>query len=71
MPTRGTIPDSRAQQRECHDVETGDHRVIRVPGPAAAALREQHDRQAPPLDDLEETIFLAMPHTPCVPASTV
>ena len=49
-------------ERECHHVETGDHRVIGVARSPAAALGEEHDRQAAPLDHLEETVLLAMPH---------
>ena len=49
-------------ERERHHVEPGDHRVIGIARPSAAALGEEHDGQAPSLDDLEETVLLAMAH---------
>jgi len=61
-------PDSRhhtgepCPQCERHHVETGDHGVVGVTGPSPAALGEEHDRHAAPLDDLEEAVLLAMPH---------
>jgi len=49
---------------ECHHVETGDHGVIGVARPAAAALGEEHDRQAESLPPLEEAVPLRCPITP-------
>ena len=67
MPMRGHHAGEPRPERERHDVEAGDHRVIGVARPAAAALGEQHDRQAAPLDDVEEAILLAMPHDALCP----
>ena len=62
MPTQRHHTGQPRPERECHHVETGDHRLVGVTRPAAAALGEEHDRQAPAIDDLEETVFLAVPH---------
>ena len=51
-------------ERECHHVEPCHHRMIGVTRPAPAALGKEHDGQAAPLDDVEETILLAVPHDP-------
>jgi len=55
-------PGEARPERERHDIEPGDHRLIRVTGSAPAALGEEHDRQAASLDDIEETVLLAVPH---------
>ena len=54
-------------ERKRQDVETRHHRVVGVARPAAAGLGEQHDRQAPAFDDIEQSILLAMPHHPLRP----
>jgi hypothetical protein len=64
-PTRGDADqrDQSAQageEVEGHRVETRDAGAVRVAGPTAAALGEEHERQALPLGDLEETILLAV-----------
>ena len=43
------------------DVEAGDDRPVDVAGPPAAALGEQHDRQPPPLGQLEQPVVLEVP----------
>ncbi len=49
-----------APQREGADVERGDQREVDVAGSPAAALGEEHRRQAHPADDLEEPVGLAV-----------
>ena len=41
-------------------VEAGDHRVVGVPGPTPAAFGEQHHRHPQALDELEDSVLLAM-----------
>ncbi len=55
-------PGEPCPEREGHDIKTGDHRVIGVTGTAAATLREEHDRQSPALDDIEQAVLLAVTH---------
>ncbi len=56
------LATERAEQCEGFGVESGDHGHVGVTGPAAAALGEQHHREAQALDKLEETVLLAMVH---------
>ena len=52
----------RAEEREGLGVEPGHDGHVRVAGPAAAALGEEHHREAQPLDELEEAVLLAVIH---------
>ena len=61
-PTSGTLPLERAEQGEGLGVESGHDRHVGVAGASAAALGEEHDREAQPLDELEEAVLLAVVH---------
>ena len=62
IPIRGHNAGEPSPEGEGHHVETGDHRVIGVARPPAATLGKQHDRQAEPLDHVEEAVLLPVPH---------
>ena len=57
---RGTMPRQPRPQRERARVEGRHHGVVRVAGPPAAALGEEHGRQPHALDQLEQPVLLAM-----------
>ena len=61
-PTSGTWPLERAEQREGLGVEPGDDGHVGVARAPAAALGEEHDGEAQPLDELEEAVLLAVVH---------
>ena len=65
--------DAGEPSPECerHDVKARDHGVIRVAGPAAAALGEEHDGQSRRSITSKSRSFFLCPITPWFPASTV
>ena len=56
------LPAQRAEQREGLGVEPGDDGHVGVARTPAAALGEEHDGEAQPLDELEEAVLLAVVH---------
>ena len=58
MPTRGTWPLRAREAGEGRHVQAGDDRHVDVAGPAAAALGEQHHRQALCARDGEQAVDL-------------
>ena len=60
MPDRGHQPGEPGEVLEGAGVEPGDHRHVRVAGPAPAALGEEHHRQPEPLDQLEDAVLLGV-----------
>ena len=58
MPTSGTRPLEAREAREGRDVQAGDDRHVDVARPAAAALGEEHHRQALLARELEQAVGL-------------
>ena len=58
----GHLAAQRAEEREGLGVEPGHDGHVGVAGAAAAALGEEDDREAQPLDELEEAVLLAVVH---------
>jgi len=63
-PDAGHKARKPSPEREGHHVEPRDHRMIGVARAATTALGKEHNRQAASLDDVEETVLLAVPHDP-------
>ena len=58
MPTSGTRPLSWANSAKARQSRPATIGMSTSPGPPAAALGEQHDRQPAPLGDLEQAVLL-------------
>jgi hypothetical protein len=58
---RGTSPEKLRPQRERAHVQGGDHGVVGITGPPAAAFGEEDRRQAHALDQLEQPVLLEVP----------